>query len=352
MDFIGYMNKKGLYLIGDPQPRLSMLPSETYTSKTALLAGRLPSDITQVSDFGALLQNRWGEDVVKYTRNEPSLSRLVAQDAKLYVYMYDDLDKLAHGQWVRQESLIQHCLEYLATMISEAVSVLGTKGKVKLIVSSDHGSVRLHDSAHRAIKPAYSTLDEEHSRFAIVTDTSSLDPGQWHILEKTAFGLKENHAIPKGYTYIDAKPRGLTHGGLTPEETIVAYLEFEMEPRPWLPLGLVYRGAPLKLGDEQKITLVLLNANPVTLFRVRIRIPSQALETTILRVSPDSECTTDELTVSLPPKTPLGAGEEVMVQTMILYNVYGNAQSQESILRLPITRLWQPAEMDIFEESA
>jgi len=352
MDLIRHMNKEGLFLIGDPHPRLSMLPSETFISKTALLSGRLPAETGEPADLGALLRSRWGEDTVAFARNEPSLSRLVAQDAGLYVYMYDDLDRLAHGQWVEREGLIQYSLRWLARMVSEAVRVLATKGKVRVMVSSDHGSVKLPDGAHRAVRPAYSKLDEEHARFAVVPDASALDPGQWYILGRTEFGLTEDYAIPKGYTYIEVKPRGLTHGGLTPEETIVAHLEFQLQPQPWLPLALLYRGSPLNLGREQKIRLVLMNPNLVTLFRVRIQIPSQVLEAQLLRVPPESECLTNEISVFLPPKAPVTTGEEVLVQALILFNAYGSAQCQDAMLRLPIMRLWRPSEMDIFGEGA
>jgi len=351
MDLVRHMHKEGLFLLGDPQPRLSMLPSVTFISKTALLSGQLPAEAGDPADPGVLLCSRWGEDTVAFARNEPSLSRLVAQDARLYVYIYDDLDRLAHGQWIEREGLIQYSLCWLARMVSEAVHVLATKGKVKVIVSSDHGSVKLPDGAHRAVRPAYSKLDEEHARFAVVTDASVLDPGQWYVLSKTEFGLTEDYAIPKGYTYIEVKPRGLTHGGLTPEETIVAHLEFELEPQPWLPLALLYRGSPLNLGREQRIKLVLMNPNRVTLSMVRIQIPSQAIETQLLRLPPESECLTSEITMFLPTKAPVTTGEEVLVKVLILFNAYGSAQSQDAMLRLPIMRMWRPSEMGIFGDS-
>lgn len=352
MYLVKYMAQEGLFLSSNPEPKLSLLPSETSTSKRALIGARLPCDLPEALDYEGLLCNKWGDDVAEFGRNEPTLTRLTAEEATLYVYMYDELDRLAHGHWVDRESLIQHDLTWLASKIKEAATILATKGKVKVIVNSDHGSVKLSSNATKAAKPAYAELDEEHARFAVVSDAKHLAREQWYFLEKIEFGLRENYAVPKGYTYIEAKPIGLTHGGLTPEETIIPHLEFGLEPQPWAPLMLAYRGTPLRLGREEKIRLVLINRNAVSLSKVRIQFPSQGCETELHRVAPESDSFTQELSIYLPPKIPVSASDEVILQAIISFNVYGATQSEDAPIRLPVLRMWREAtEADLFGRS-
>lgn len=352
MSLVKYMNRESMFLTSNPEPKLSMLPSETYTSKRALVGGQLPCDILEGLDYEGLLSSRWGEGFAKLARNCSTLTQLVADEASLYVYMFDELDKIAHATWIDRESLIQHTLSWLTSKIKEAATILATKGRLRIIVSSDHGSIKLPANSIKATKPAYAKLDEEHARFAGIRDMKHLSPGQWYFLEKTAFGLKENYAVPKGNVYIETKPLGLTHGGLSPEETIVAHLEFGLEPPLWYPLILVYRGAPLRLGRDEIVKLSLINRNKVSISQVRIQLLSQNLETELQKVPPESDCNTDEIQINIPPRTMVSDSNEVKLEAKIWFNAFGEARYEDITVRLPVIRMWKEVtKIDLFGEN-
>jgi hypothetical protein len=97
-------------------------------------------------------------------------------------------------------------------------------------VSTDHGSCLLPKGSKGYNKPEGAEIDDKHKRFVRLNQIEPLNDN-WFYLEKDAFGLRENTAIIKGYNFIGKrKPKGLVHGGLTPEETFIPHLEFCLSP--------------------------------------------------------------------------------------------------------------------------
>ena len=51
-----------------------------------------------------------------------------------------------------------------------------------------------------------------------------LNQVDWFVLDRDHYHVPATYAVARGWRYIGTRPQGFTHGGLTPEETIVPLL--------------------------------------------------------------------------------------------------------------------------------
>ena len=348
-DFVGFMQANEMFLVDGPHPRLTLLPSETTTCKYAILSGVFPSNIEVPKKPEDILKRYWGAENYELIQDIESFIKPANENTNLFIYMYDELDKMAHSTLTNKNLHIKQELEWIAEKARKISSILAKKKRVKIVVSSDHGCVQLPQNSYEAYKPPYSQLDGEHNRYAIVKNTKDLDPGHWHIIDSITFGLKETYCIPKGYSFIETRPRGMTHGGLTPEETIVAHMEFELTRPQWIPLGVVYRGTALTLGQEQKIILVIQNKNQIEVSDLRITIP-ELMETELTSIAGDDECDTEEVSICLHNRITVSDDEKVQIIVKIKYRVFDRQVAETIAIRLPIFRILRPSGPDIFGE--
>src|SRR3989442_1579535 len=121
--------------------------------------------------------------------------------------------------------------------------------RAKAFISSDHGSTLLPENTRVLEVPNFAqiledeSLSEEHRQGkaeqvfqrtrACATDKvpakRDLDilEQDWYYLGKDAFCLPKQFFIPKGYSAVERRPRGWTHGGATPEEVVVSSIEMQ-----------------------------------------------------------------------------------------------------------------------------
>ena len=113
----------------------------------------------------------------------------------------------------------------------------------------------------------------KHGRFVKITSEEAIKTDDWYVLDMERFGLSEKYAIPMGYGYIGRKPSGYTHGGLSPEETIVPFLKFSQKsPIKPKELNIIYKGEAILKGRPQQIRFTIKNPNEVEVENVRLEI--------------------------------------------------------------------------------
>jgi hypothetical protein len=133
--------------------------------------------------------------------------------------------------------------------------------------------------------------------------------------------------------YIKRRPSGWTHGGLSPEETIVPLLHLSAEPMHVLPLELELRGT-LRAGQAGTITCLLRNLNSFPLTTIQLVISGGVSEARLEQLGPSA---THELELAVAPVHASGATLPVTYE--VRYEIFGNPQHDTGSLNIQLRRL-------------
>jgi len=327
-------------------PLISMLPSETSTSKFSILGGKLPVQL-QEQQPEKMLISCWqalGITVklirLKYLSNEISTSK-----ERLFVVLYNELDEIAHrptGKIEDRERKIRDGFKYIAEQVGGAIKYQEDFIRIKLILSSDHGSCRLLKNAKKVSIPKHILKDkiyQKHRRLAKLKDEKDIDSHDTYILSKNAFGLPEKYIIPKGYGYFERKPFSYTHGGLSPEETIVPYMEFGFSvPVSIKDLEVVYRGHALRKGHQENLEFVVRNSNNIKVQNILLQLPKYEVKTNIAYIEGKQESETGNIQIVIDPKERVHKGE-INIDAVVAFLIFGKRVVKEIKIAIPIREL-------------
>ena len=343
------MNKLGLMPLANPVPKVSMLPSVTELSKRAILGGRLPRDLDPDTDYNQLLWAKWEGTSFRYACNERSLDELISKDAKIYVHQYDGLDHASHRHETYRESDQRNRIRSLCKSTADAVQALRARfEQVMVVIDSDHGSTILPQRTRRLRKPE-AALDDpaKHRRCVVLRKDVQLSEADWYTLRPEQFGLSSTFAVARGYGYVERKPQFYTHGGLTPEETVVPHIELQLGHAPeWKPLEVIYEGQSTRPGRTQEATFSIRNLNQTRLSDVRLLI--QRVETQPIEVDAEEQGQIENVLINVPTTV---REQEFIIRAYITYLAYGRHSSQEVSIRIPIRLIAIDTGIDeIFEE--
>jgi len=301
--------ERNIHLINEPIKLISMLPSKTSISKLSILSGR-PQSFLEKESYKENLSEYWknkGNYKVRYRANDKNLKNLFSENAQIYIYQFDRLDSLAHDTRIIDiEHEINNSLQWLSDIIVNSIKNFPKDLKMRIVVSSDHGSTLIHKKNNRLPLPKTAVEDKrskKHKRYIKIDLPDGIDEIDWFILGKNDFLIKENYAVAKGYSYLKSRPISYTHGGLSPEETVVPFLEFYFGKAPkCFPLEVVHRGHPILRAREQKIKLILKNPNNFPVSKISIRLPDYNIEKTFNYMDSQSEVETPDIGITLESK--------------------------------------------------
>ncbi len=237
------------------EPSLSALPSLTFISKRALVQGYLDQS-TENQPIKKVLAKRLAQNTFSthiYTHTTQFESAISASlQAGLHVLFYNALDKHNHEtQSFTDDESVEGHLRLLARLTQEGFEQCTKQGlKVRALVSSDHGSTLLPRPTKVLNIPAFAqavddedtvddTLDKnkktyQRTRACAIEqepnqDTLTQIEQDWHLLRQDIFNLPKHFLLPKGYAAVKRQPKGWTHGGATPEETVSPFIEVQPE---------------------------------------------------------------------------------------------------------------------------
>ena len=341
----------------NPLYLFSMLPSETSVSRVSSLLGQLPNQIESKNFevyFGEQWQNRGASNVTIST----SIDELCEQSAKganLHLLIYTSLDSLAHlpdHEVDDRESEIAFRLGSLANRLGEVLKNLSEIQKTKLVISTDHGSTKMLPNAGSLDLPASAKLDdvfEQHRRFIRVGSFDALNSYEWFFLEANKFSLGDNYAVAKGDRYIGARPTGYTHGGLSPEETMVALSVWEQAQIPQdVNLVLSHTSQPILRGRPQKISITVRNPFSYPIRNVVVVFPKFGVHLGAAAIPSRTETALGPSEIQLPARFAVREGI-AYVDISVSYEVAGSTRHQVEKLPIYIRELFR-TELDDFDK--
>lgn len=294
-DTIKAFKEQGLYPSLEPLLCLSMLPSETKISKTALVAGNLPDQIEKekYQNYKLLFENFCKENKITNYRiipvNEFNKSKLGGHTITCCII--NKLDVSSHGGFFDLEDEIKDFLKHIAKYIKDFLPSDLPFKKFRLVVSTDHGSCIIPQNIKGVRPPKGARAEEKHKRFVYVDSNQNLGEN-WYFLDKNKFSLPESIAIAKGYSFIgNRKPKGLIHGGMTPEETLIPHLEFCLQPLELKDVQCYHSSPPIIGTRKQKIELSVRNLNDYEISNVAVYVPSHSVEIKIEKIPAKDEVT-------------------------------------------------------------
>jgi hypothetical protein len=335
-------------------PGIAVLPSITSVSKRALVTGQPTIDLAQPTIAEAarvkLARSRIPA-TVQYSL--PKAIEILRQDATLRVavVLFNLIDALAHQSATFTDNAgIRGYLEELASQLSTAQHLCAEQGRqLHVLIGSDHGSTLLpKDAPSISLPHMVREIDDvwepelpgqeaqKPSTRAAATNLDhipSIDQNIWYALDRDRFQLDRHYIVPRGYSYIKRRPTGWTHGGLTPEETIVPLLHLASERPRVLALEIEFRGT-LRVGQAGTITVRLRNLNSFPIQEMTLMVSGATEEATLIHIG-----ALEQHEVELHFVTISEQGAELPIAYEMRYTAFGNPHHDEGRARIALRRL-------------
>ncbi|HEY9608980.1 hypothetical protein [Allocoleopsis sp.] len=313
------------------RPTLSALPSVTSISKRAIAQGYLDRTTT-TKPISQILETRLASDttsVCVYTQpHEMELAiRALSHEkdaltanskTRIYALLYNALDEQNHNSkgFTDDESFDGH-LKRIASLASQSFQQCLKQGlKALALVISDHGSTLLpHQCAVNKLPSFASEFNDDDTpedealgkskstyqgtracaieKTLLADDLDNLE-SDWYYLSKDSYNLPHDFLIPKGYAAVERRPRGWTHGGATPEETVVTFIELQPAPIQ-ITQPIVKIEGYLTPSQASVLRVVLVNPNSVPLRTVRLAIAGTQATVTWSAIQAASQSSVGEL---------------------------------------------------------
>jgi hypothetical protein len=233
------------FRLAQKQPYLSMLPSDTETSKRCLFAGQPKvTDVNQLSDYASLISEEWQKNFpqrrFRYLPSTFDLEEAKASAGDVILVNCNQIDEALHED--ERKLGKKHAQQIEAELLSVATIVIqfcirnNLAQNISLLICSDHGSTMIPNESHNEIDPAFfmgKTIDTHH-RFVAISKTEydklpqNVKEYQTYLLESDLFGLTQDVLVARGYyRFKKTTEHFYVHGGLSPEETILPLMIFE-----------------------------------------------------------------------------------------------------------------------------
>jgi hypothetical protein len=353
------------------QPMISTLPTITSTAKRALAQGYLnPANITQpITQIleSCLTKNvRW---VQIYTQHH-EMEKAFRSDLKpgVYVLLYNALDHHCHeiSSFTDDESVDGH-LGLISRIIKEGFQQCLAQGlRARAFISSDHGStlLPLRGNVLKVPNFAYELEGED------IPESEALDKGlksyrrtrvcaidrlpeeidlrdierDWYLLRQDTFSLPQHFLIPKGYAAVGRRPKGWTHGGATPEEAVVAFIELQPASIPIIEPAVEITGYLLP-RNTSTLQVTITNPNMVPLKVVQLVISGMPANVPPSTIKSNSQ---SKYEIDMPAAT--GKGTTQTLEWALICEGRGHHGHFKGATEVPIRRL-QVSEVDqLFED--
>lgn len=266
---------------------ITTLPTITAVAKPCLIRGQLPAQLPAVLDQLAKTYLNLVAQSLRIDVEDVAYSNSILDDVdsmislrkKAYLYLDNEVDALAHKAInpERKRHLIKSHLDVIIDGIIRARDdhkrFYGTE--LTVVISSDHGFTELPDNNVVLPLPDDSWA-VDHNKLLINNSKDNPSPDDYMFISKEMLGGGDNYYyVARGYRSVENRPKGGTHGGITPQEVIVpvvvinSAIDFTFKALRVAISGEIRRGR-----DLNTITVEIFNSNsfPVTIKSLDLRL--------------------------------------------------------------------------------
>ena len=296
----------GLRLV-QKQPYLSMIPSDTETSKRCLFAGQPKvTDIDPLADYDSLVSKEWQKDFPQrrfiYLQSTLDLEEAKASTGDVVLVNCTQIDAALHQDerklGKRHSLQIETELQNIATLITQFCNRNSLTNDVLILICSDHGSTLIPDKSHNEIDPTFfvgKTIDTHH-RFISISKAEydrlpeNVREYQTYFLDSELFGLSQNVLVARGYyRFKKTNEHFYVHGGLSPEETILPFMIFEGgKPEPKKPIIRLTKNE-FRYVTKSLVEIEIINENSAPIEDVQLSIAPIPGEVEVIEPAPKIE---------------------------------------------------------------
>ncbi|MBC8550995.1 MAG: PglZ domain-containing protein [Candidatus Brocadiales bacterium] len=342
--------------ITDHRRMLAMLPSTSEISRRSMIAGQLPKDAVMHKSDKLACSNLWEDRgySVAYCTTPDEIDAALDTNKPLIVVLYNELDKIAHkskDSWFDRDEAFCQGIQKILNKIAETLRSKNNVKPTQLLISTDHGAIWPNKDT-KVIKvdssfPAILSSDK-HKRYCAVDNVIGFSEIDFHKLDKVAFQTPHSYLVAKGNKVFERVPRGYTHGGLSPEETITMLLYSSPGQRGNLKLRFEHLGEPLFRGRKGNLKLLIRNPFGIPIENLIINIPSYKLNFEPLDIQPLSEVYTSEKIITLLDNQET-KDNMTYIKIAYHYRISGSKVVDSGYLAIKVSTLYKSSE-DSFDE--
>jgi len=225
------------------KPYISMLPSTTEISKKCLLAGSPTYDAIDNTHYNVIVEKGWvpffENSTFQYVSDYKKLEQISDVEHQTYVVNYLPIDPALHKKeselGIPHDDHIKSLLSHLVKSVFEFIEKHNLQDLITIHIASDHGSTKIPEALNNGIDIGDLKkfgFEEVTHRYAVV-GTEHFDSLPENLeedcffLKQGTFGNDRNYICArKGNRFVPTDGSHYVHGGLSPEETIVPYMQF------------------------------------------------------------------------------------------------------------------------------
>ena len=267
------------------KPLLAMLPTVTEVSKGSLFTGEPYSNAKSLNYKQEV--KKWSNMLglnMRYLENIGELSKIDKKNEDVLILNYLEMDEMLHkgqkGSALSVRVKIKNELSALGREIFVFSKRIGYENKLKIYVTSDHGSTSILSDQENLINQAYykGRVEKSDHRYVYIADEdmsnlhTNIDQ-YCYVVDKNRFGTKENYLIAKKYyRFKETNESFYVHGGITPEEQIVPLIRFERVDIKEEALIITLASNEFRLSARSKLQFIIKNPNEYAVQDVEISI--------------------------------------------------------------------------------
>jgi hypothetical protein len=323
------------------------VPTITEIGIPTQLSGKFPQSNGYSNNKVDALKLAFNSKKVFFRNSIRNFSEALEEDFDLCCLHWHEIDDFMHKEDndldTRRIDEIKRLLNIRINQIANIIKS-NTDKKIKLIISTDHGSTKCLTSGNNIKNSSLleACKDNPKERCVAITGNLSkanLDEDEVYYLKKEMTLNTKDWVVAKGYRYFGRFDYGYRHGGLTPEETIVPLLICEITQNEIIPIKVIFSGSTdLQLGYTETIKLQIRNDNDVVVEIENIQISEdknfncditqklQALSSKIF-----------EGNIKIPKNVSINK-QKAQLNVVVNYYLFGDKHQITSLIEVPVKR--------------
>ena len=323
------------------------IPTITEIGIPTQLSGKFPNSEDYTSNKTEALNLAFNSKNVIFQNSIKDFSKALESDFDLCCLHWHEIDEFMHKEDnnidTRRIEEIKRLLNIRIKQIANVIK-LNTDKKIKLIVSTDHGSTKCLSSGQNIKNSSLLEACNNNPKERCVEITgklskANLDEDEIYYLKKEMTLNAKDWVIAKGYRYFGRFDYGYRHGGLTPEETIVPLLICEIAQNEIIPIKIIFGGlVDLQLGYTEIIKIQIRNDNDAVVEIKNIQISEDKnFNTNITQKLQPLSSKIFEGNIKI-PKNVLIINQKAQLNVLVNYFLFGEKHPITSLIEVPIKK--------------